>query len=167
MKAVLYARVSTADQNAEMQKKALIKRAEQEGWEYEYVEEIESSRKQRPKKYRIYQEALQGKYDIICVWKLDRWGRSVQEMVREMDTMIKHGIQFISLTDNIDVSTASGRLQYNMLCAFAQFERDIISERTKEGLRGKKNLGRPKGSKDKKRRKKSGYYLRWANKRSI
>jgi len=180
MKAALYARVSTNDQNPEMQKNALIKKAELEGWEYDYVEEIESSRNNRPKKYRVYQEAVKGKYDIICVWKLDRWGRSLQEMVREMDTMVEHSIQFISITDAIDVSTASGRLQYNMLCALAEFERDLIRERTKEALdyrkkqiekkgyfinkNGKKitSLGRPKGSKDKKRRRKSGYYIRWS-----
>ncbi|MBE3093758.1 MAG: recombinase family protein [Actinobacteria bacterium] len=66
------------------------------------------------------------------------------------------------MTDNIDLSSASGTLQFNIISAFARFERGIISERTKEGLKGKKNVG--KRGKDKGRRKRSGYYLRWGKK---
>jgi len=77
--------------------------------------------------------------------------------------LYNHKIPFISLTDNIDLSTASGMLQFNVICAFAQFERDIISERTKEGLKKAKNVG--KRGKDKKPRRKSGYYQRWVDKK--
>ena len=79
--------------------------------------------------------------------------------------MYNKGVKFISLTDNIDLSSASGTLQFNIISAFAQFERDIISERTKEGLKHAKNVG--KRGKDKHRRRKSGYYQRWINKKSV
>jgi len=76
--------------------------------------------------------------------------------------LYNRGVTFISLTDNIDLSSASGILQFNIISAFAQFERDIISERTKEGLKYAENVG--KRGKDKKVRNKSGYWLRYANK---
>jgi putative DNA-invertase from lambdoid prophage Rac len=175
MRCAIYCRVSTQDQNVEAQKRALIRKAESEGWDYEIFEETESTRRSRPVKYNLYNKLLNHEYDLICVYKLDRWARSTQEASREIETLYKKGIPFISLTENIDLSTASGKLQFNIISAFAQFERDIISERTKDafyiGKDGKKysvdkkkKVGRPKGSKDKKRRRKSGYYLRWGKK---
>lgn len=185
MKTALYARVSTLDQNPEMQKQALIDKAEREGWEYELFTEKESTRKTRPVKNELYHRLLKKEFDAVCVWKVDRWARSTKELSIEVETLFNRGVPFISLKDNIDLSTASGKLQFNIISAFAQFERDIISERTREGLelkrkqikekgyfinkKGKKvySLGRPRGSKDKqyKPRKKSGYYQRWANKK--
>jgi len=159
----LYARVSTNEQDPEMQKKALIKKADVEGWTYNLFEERESTRKSRPIKYDLYQRLLNKEYDAIVVWKLDRWARSTQEASREIETLFNRKVPFISLTENIDLSTASGRLQFNVISAFAQFERDIISERTKEGLKHAKNVG--KRGPDKRPRKKSGYYLRHASKK--
>ena len=159
MKIALYARVSTHEQNPEMQRNALIEKAEKEGWDYTLFEEMESTRKTRPVKYTLYQQLLNKVFDGVCVWKIDRWARSTQELSREVTTLFNKGVKFISLTDNIDLSSASGTLQFNIISAFAQFERDIISERTKEGLKGKKNVG--KRGRDKKKRNKSGYYLRW------
>jgi putative DNA-invertase from lambdoid prophage Rac len=156
----LYCRVSTVDQHPEMQKEALLKKARNEGWEFELFEEMESTRNTRPIKYELYQRLLKGEFDAVVVWKLDRWARSLNELVREVTTLFEHGIKFMSLTDNVDLSTASGTLQFHILSAFAQFERDIISERTKEGLKSAKNVG--KRGPDKSPRKKSGYYLRWA-----
>jgi len=162
MKVALYMRVSTKDQNLDMQKNALIEKAKREGWDYALFEEAESTRKTRPVKYQLYQQLLNKEFDAVVVWKIDRWARSTQELSREVTTLYERGVKFISLTDNIDLSNASGMLQFNIISAFAQFERDIISERTKEGLKGKKNVG--KRGKDKKRRRKSGYYRRWINK---
>jgi DNA invertase Pin-like site-specific DNA recombinase len=162
MKVALYARVSTDEQNPEIQKQALLKKTEMKGWEYEYFEEKESTRKTRPVKYALYHCLLRKEFDGVCVWKIDRWARSSQELVREITTLFNHGVKFISLTDNIDLSSASGMLQFNIISAFAQFERDIISERTKEGLKHAKNVG--KRGKDKKRRRRSGYYQRWSSK---
>jgi DNA invertase Pin-like site-specific DNA recombinase len=180
MKVALYSRVSTLDQDPTMQEKALKHKAELEAWEYDYFEEKETTRKTRPIKRNLYQKLLNKEYDAVCVWKVDRWARSSKEASTEIETLYNKGIPFISLRDNIDLSTASGKLQFNVIVAFAQFERDIISERTKEGLAvrkkqieeqgyfinkdGKKvtSLGRPKGKKDGEPRRKSGYYQRWS-----
>ncbi len=163
MKVALYGRVSTKEQNADMQKKALIEYAERHGWKWDYFEEKESTRKTRPVKYKLYGDLLNKLYDAIIVWKIDRWARSTQELSREITTLYGFGVKFISLTDNIDLSSASGVLQFNIISAFAQFERDIISERTKEGLKGKVNVGK-RGPDDGPRRT-SGYNLRWAGKK--
>lgn len=161
MKVAIYCRVSTQGQDPKMQKRALIEKAEREGWDYELFEEQESTRKTRPIKYQLYQRLLNKEFDGVCVWKIDRWARSTQELSREVTTLYDKGVKFISLTDNIDLSSASGTLQFTIISAFAQFERDIISERTREGLKHAKNVG--KRGRDKKPRRRSGYYLRWAS----
>lgn len=160
MKVALYARVSKEMQNPKMQEIALIKKASMEGWDYDLYVERESSRKTRPVKYSLYKRLLNKEYAAVVVWRLDRWARSVQEASKEIETLFNRGVPFISLTENIDLTTASGRLQFNVITAFAQFERDIISDRTKEGLKHAKNVG--KRGPDKSPRRKSGYYRRWA-----
>jgi len=110
-----------------------------------------------------------GEYKGVIVYKLDRWARSSTELILEVNELIGKGIDFFSYSDNLDFSTATGQLHFQILSAFAQFERSLISERTKEGLRRAKmqgkSLGHPVGSKDKKRRKRSGYLLKEASKR--
>lgn len=132
-----------------------MEKAKNEGWNYELFEEKESTRKTRPIKYALYQKLLDKEFNGVCVWKIDRWARSSQELSREVTTLYKKGVKFISLTDNIDLSSVSGTLQFNIISAFAQFERDIISERTREGLKHAKNVG--KREPDRKRRRWSGY----------
>ena len=160
VKVALYARVSTEDQELTMQIKALVSKAETEGWSYILFREKESTRKTRPVKYNLYQRLLKKEFDVVCVWKLDRWARSTQELANEVKILWDRGVKFISLKENIDLSDATGRLQFNIFSAFAEFERDMISERTKEGLKYAKNVG--KRGKDKGQRSKSGYYLRHA-----
>src|SRR6056297_1378517 len=167
-KIALYARVSTREQNIDNQKNILIEHAIRENWEFDFFEEKESTRKTRPIKYNLLQQLRAREFDGVCVLKLDRWGRSTIELAGEITELKEKGIDFISLRDNIDLSTATGQLQFNIISAFAQFERDIIRERTLDGLaRAKaegKKLGRPKGAKDKKgKRDKSGYWLRHYN----
>ena len=168
MKVALYCRVSTTEQTTENQKIRLVEYAERNNWQYEVFEETESSRKTRPIKASLLQKLRQREYDAVIIWKLDRWARSSQELSLEIEELYRKGIMFISLSDNIDLSTATGKLQFQILSAFAEFERNLIKERTLEGLhRAKlqgKTLGRPSGSKDKKQRKKGGYYLRYSNK---
>ena len=155
-----YCRVSTEDQSVEQQE-AAIRRYGGDAV-VEVVTEVESSRGTRPKKYSLYQRLLKREFDGVIVWKLDRWGRSVQELVNNITELHDRGINFISITENIDLSTSAGKLQFHIISAFAEFERSIISERTKEGLkravRNGKQLGRPQGAKDKKVRRKGGYY---------
>jgi DNA invertase Pin-like site-specific DNA recombinase len=102
----------------ESQKKKDCK-ASNEGWDYELFEEKESSRKTRPVKYGLYQRLLKREFDGVFVWKIDRWARSTQELSREVTTLYNKGVKFISLTDNIDLSSASGTLQFNIISAFA------------------------------------------------
>ena len=161
----IYCRVNTTDQNPENQKIELEKYAKLRGWDYKTFEEKVSTRKTRPIKYELIRMLRKKVYDAVLVWKLDRWARSVSEASLEMDELVRKNIGFISLQDNIDITTANGRFFAQVLFAFAELERNIIRERTLAGLeRAKKEgkkLGRPKGSKDRKIRKKGGYYLRY------
>ncbi len=158
----LYLRVSTEEQQTANQKLALVQYAQQMNYSYEVIEEVESSKNTRPKKQQLLNDLRKKKYEGVVVYKLDRWARSSRELLLEIEELTQKGIQFISYTENLDFTTAIGKLQFNILSAFAEFERDLIRQRTIEGLRrakseGKK-LGRPKGSKDSKGRKKIGYY---------
>lgn len=164
MRVAIYARVSTEEQTTENQVLRLVEYAKRQDWDYEVIEEVMSSRKTRPRKSELLQRLRAREFDGVLIWKLDRWARSSYELLNEVQELYNKKIQFISLSDNIDLSTSTGKLQFQILSAFAEFERNLIRERTLEGLnRAKasgKTLGRPKGSKDKKIRKKSGYYMR-------
>ena len=168
IKVIIYCRVSKRDMNPENQLIELKAYADREALEYEIFQEKESTRNTRPIKQEVLQRLRSREYDALLVWKLDRWGRSLQELVADLKELTDKGIKFISLKDNIDYTTASGQLFANMLSCFAEYERAIIRERTMAGLdrarAENKSLGRPKGSKDKKQRRKSGYYQRWSRK---
>jgi putative DNA-invertase from lambdoid prophage Rac len=160
----LYCRVSTAGQNTDNQKIRLLKWATDNKFKFVLFDEIESTRKTRPIKQKLLQRLRQGEFTAVVVNKLCRWARSSTELILETKELIDKGVGFISLSDNLDFTTASGKLQFQILSAFAEFERALISERTKEGLHRVKQsgtiLGRPKGAKDKKKRARSGYYVR-------
>ena len=165
----LYIRVSTSEQTVENQRIRVIEFAEKNGCSYDIFEETESTRKTRPIKQVLLAKLRKNSYDAVVVYKLDRWARSSTELILDTKELIDKGIGFISISDNLDFSTASGKLHFQILSAFAEFERELIRERTIEGLRrskmqGKK-IGRPKGSKDTKKRRKSGYILREARKK--
>jgi len=165
----LYLRVSTAEQTVENQRIRLVEYAEKNGYDYDLYEEVESTRKTRPVKQALLAKLRNREYDAVVVFKLDRWARSSTELILDTKELLDKGIGFISISDNLDFSTASGKLHFQILSAFAEFERELIRERTIEGLRraklqGKK-AGRPKGSKDSKKRRRSGYILREAKKK--
>jgi putative DNA-invertase from lambdoid prophage Rac len=149
MKVAIYCRTSKTDQNPENQKIELEKYAKAMDYDYVIFEEQESTRKTRPVKNDIFQEALRKKWDLILVWKLDRWARSMQELINDLELLRQNNVQFKTLKENIVLDeNPTNRLMINILSAFAQFERDIIRERTMAGLerarqQGKK-LGRPK-----------------------
>ena len=166
----LYSRVSTNKQTNANQIHRLVDYANQKGVEFDLYEEVESSRKTRPVKQDLLKKLRNGEYDSVVVYKLDRWARSSTELILEIQELLDKKIGFFSVSDNLDFNSSMGKLQFHILSAFAEFERNLISERTKEGLarvksQGIKTLGRPKGSKDSKPRPKSGYYVREANKR--
>jgi putative DNA-invertase from lambdoid prophage Rac len=168
-KVALYCRVSTNKQTNENQKIRLLQYASDIAYKFDLYEEVESSRKTRPVKQELLMKLRKGEYSSIVVYKLDRFARSSRELILEIQELVDKGIGFISISDNLDFSSSMGRLHFQILAAFAEFERSLISERTKEGIERTKLqgtiLGRPKGSKDSKPRPKSGYLMREVNKR--
>ena len=138
-----YARVSTKEQSLDLQQDAL----EKEGCEKIYSEQISGTKSDRPKLTEMINQLRQG--DVIVVWKLDRLGRSLRDLVSLVSKFQDLGVGFKSLQNNIDTTTPTGKLTFHLFAALAEFERDIISTRTKAGLeaaraRGRKG-GRPKG----------------------
>ena len=168
-KIACYCRVSTSDQNCENQRLRLVEWADRNGYTYDMFTETESTRKTRPVKQELMNKLRKNEYFAVAVFKLDRWARSSTELILDVTELTKKGIGFISLSDNLNFTTAAGKLQFHILSAFAEFERELIRERTLEGLRRTREqgtkLGRPKGAKDNKKRKRSGYILREVNKR--
>lgn len=148
MKIAIYARVSRADLKQENQTLALVEYAKGRGWDYEVFEEQESTRQTRPIKEQILLKIRKGEFDGVLIYKLDRWARSLQELIMNVKEITDRGKQFIVLTQPFDTSSSSGMLMMQILGAFAEFEREIIRERTLAGLarakaQGKK-LGRPR-----------------------
>lgn len=146
----IYIRTSKRDMNPENQKLQLVRFAESKDWDYEIFEEQESTRKTRPIKQKLLGDLRKRKYDGVLIWKLDRWARSLQELIMDIEELTNKGLDFVVMTAPIDTTTASGRLFLQILGAFAEFEREIIRERTLAGLeRAKalgKRLGRPRKS---------------------
>lgn len=171
-KIALYCRVSMTNgsQTTENQRIRLVDYAERNSCTYDLYEEQESTRKTRPVKQQLLAKLRAGEYESVIIYKLDRWARSSTELILDTQELIDKGIGFISLTDNLDFSTASGKLHFMILSAFAQFERDLIRDRTLTAMarmksNGYKFTGRPKGSKDRKKRKTDGYIAREEKKR--
>lgn len=138
-----YARVSTKDQNLSLQKDALIK----EGCKIIFEEKASGAKADRPELRKMIDQLREG--DIVITWKLDRLGRSLRDLVNLVTEIQNKGAGFKSLNDYIDTTTPQGKLTFHIFAALAEFEKDIISERTKAGLeaaraRGRKG-GRPKG----------------------
>jgi len=118
----------------------------------EYVDKMTGSRDSRPALNRLMADAGQRKFDAVLVWKLDRFGRSLRHLVNALAELEAFGLSFISLRDNLDLSTPSGRLMFQIIGAMAEFERSLIQERVKAGLRNAKakgrRLGRPRADVD-------------------
>ncbi|MFA0406152.1 recombinase family protein [Vibrio sp. 10N.222.52.C12] len=138
-----YARVSTEDQNEDSQIDAL----ESAGCERIYIEKCSGKSKQRPELERMIDVLREG--DIVVVQRLDRLGRSLKDLIELLDGFKEQGIKFISLNESIDTTTAVGELAFHMIGAIAQFERRLISERTKAGLKAARARGRKGGRKAK------------------
>jgi putative DNA-invertase from lambdoid prophage Rac len=122
----------------------LVEHAKRLGWQYEVFEEIESTTRSRPVKANLLQRLRRNEYHGIVVCRLDRYARSTTELLLEIQELVKKGIEFHSLTEQLDFGTASGRLHLAVLSAFAEFERSLLRERVIAGqqrakLSGKKN----------------------------
>jgi DNA invertase Pin-like site-specific DNA recombinase len=151
----LYARVSTRDQNCELQLGELRPYAERRSWQIvdEYVDRgISGSKDSRPQLNRLMDNAHQRKFDAIVVWKIDRFGRSLKHLVTALADLAAYGVAFVSLRDNMDLSTPSGRLMFHVVAAMAEFERELIRERVRSGIANARakgvTLGRRKVSVD-------------------
>lgn len=138
-----YARVSTQDQNLDLQTEALTRA----GCEKIYEDKISGVRVERPGLTRALEMLREG--DTLVVWKLDRLGRSVKQLVDMVGELHKRGIQFKSLTDAIDTGTPAGRFFFHVMASLAEMERELIIERTRAGLDAAKQLGRKGGRKPK------------------
>jgi len=173
MKCAIYCRVSTDEQNPEHQQNALLQYAKNNDYEvYKiYTDKTSGAKQSRPELNQLMFDARAKNFDLVLVWKLDRLGRSLQHLLSIVHEWNLKGIDFVCTTQNIDTTTPSGELVFHILGAIAQFERTLISERTKEGLKtaalNGRHPGRPKGSKDKGPRKRSGYYLRYAKNNNV
>lgn len=152
MRVALYARVSTFNgQDPEMQLRELREYAAHRGCEVagEYVDHgVSGAKESRPQLNLLMQDARQRRFDLIAVWKLDRFARSLKMLVVSLAELEALGVAFVSLRDNLDLSTPTGRLMFQVVGAMAEFERALIQERVRAGIRNArakgKALGRPR-----------------------
>lgn len=156
-KVAIYARVSTHDQKTlPIQIRKCSEYARSRGWKIDQkVREIGSGAKEKPLQKELIKDCRRRKVDIVIVWKLDRWGRSVSDIVSSLRELQELGIKFISITEALDFTTVTGRAMSGLLAVFSEFERELISERVKAGIHQARlngvRLGRPSVTDDKKR----------------
>ena len=156
MKVGIYARVSTQDQQTlPLQIKDLREFAKRRKWIIEIeISDVASGAKTRPKREELLKLARQRKIDCILVWRLDRFGRSLADLITTLDELNSLGVSFVSLNESLDLTTPSGKALAGMLAVFAEFERSILKERVRAGIiearsKGKAH-GRPRTASNKK-----------------
>lgn len=148
-RAGLYARVSTHDQQTlPMQNRAMREYAARRGWAIAMqVKEVGSGAAQREVREKLLEAARRREIDVVLVWRLDRWGRSVADLLATLQELEHLGVGFVSLTEALDLTTPAGRAMAGLLAVFAEFEREILRERVRAGLaHARQNgtrLGRP------------------------
>jgi putative DNA-invertase from lambdoid prophage Rac len=149
LRAGLYARVSTNDQQTlAMQIRALREYVARRGWTVALqIREIGSGAVERKAREQLIEAARRREIDVVLVWRLDRWGRSVTDLLATLQELEHLGVGFVSLTEALDLTTPAGRAIAGLLAIFAEFEREILRERTRAGLAqarlNGKHLGRP------------------------
>lgn len=156
MDAAIYARVSTNNgQNPEMQLRELREYCHRRGWTVakEYVDVgISGAKERRPELDRMLADAHRRKFDAVAVWRFDRFARSVSHLLRALEMFRALGIEFVSLSEQVDTSTPTGKMVFTVLGAVAELERSLIAERVRAGLRNAKakgrKLGRPRSGVD-------------------
>lgn len=145
----LYARVSTnGQQTLPMQSRAMREYAARRGWTIAVnVREVGSGAAKREAREKLLEAARRREIDVVLVWRLDRWGRSVTDLLATLQELEHLGVGFVSLTEALDLTTPAGRAMAGLLAIFAEFEREILRERTRAGLvqarLNGKRLGRP------------------------
>lgn len=149
MKVAIYVRVSTQDQSLDLQRTELTRFAKARGWKITkvYEDKATGTNGNRPRLKELMAAAGAREFDVLLIWKLDRLFRSIKGLVTTIQDFQALGIAFVSLKDQIDLSTPSGRLMLHILGAFGEFEASLIKERVVAGLREAKRkgvqLGRP------------------------
>jgi DNA invertase Pin-like site-specific DNA recombinase len=153
MRAAIYARVSTTNhgQDVTLQTRELQQFAHARGWEIagEYVDAgVSGTKDSRPELNRLIADAHKRRFDVVCVWRFDRFARSVSHLLRALETFKALGIEFVSFSEQMDTSTPAGKMVFTVLGAVAELERSLIVERVRAGLRNArakgKTLGRPR-----------------------
>ena len=148
----IYARVSTPDgkgQSPEMQLRELREHCERRGWTIagEYVDRMTGTKDSRPDLDRLMADAHKRRFDVVIVWKFDRFARSVSHLLRALETFKALRIDFVSYSEQMDTATPAGKMVFTVLGAVAELERSLIAERVRAGLRNAKakgkRLGRP------------------------
>ena len=148
-RAGLYTRVSTDDQQTiPLQVRALRDYAVRRGWTIALqVKEVGSGASERQLREKLLEAGRRREIDVVLVWRLDRWGRSVADLLTTLQELEHLGVGFVSLTEALDLTTPAGRAMAGLLAVFAEFERDILRERVRAGLaharQNGKRLGRP------------------------
>lgn len=169
MKIAIYLRVSKDELHTENQELQLKEYCTARQYEiiHTYTDKVSGAKEHRPALDELLRDAVARKFDAVLVWKLDRLGRSLQHLIRVVKQFEDNGVNLICSTQNLDTTTASGKLVFYIFGAMAEFERSLISERTKAGIaRARaegKQIGRKMGQKDAKPRKTEGYTARWQN----
>jgi DNA invertase Pin-like site-specific DNA recombinase len=153
----IYARVSTTNhgQDVGLQTRELGQFAEARGWTLtgEYIDAgVSGAKDSRPELNRLMADAHKRRFDVVCVWRFDRFARSVSHLLRALETFKALGIDFVSFSEQMDTSTPAGKMVFTVLGAVAELERSLTVERVRAGLRNArakgKTLGRPRVSVD-------------------
>jgi DNA invertase Pin-like site-specific DNA recombinase len=152
MKAAVYARVSTVNgcQKPETQLFAIREYCQQRGWTVieEFVDNgISGAKESRPALNRLMADAKRRRFDVVVVWKLDRFGRSLRHLVNSLAEFEALGVAFVSMTDSLDMTTPQGRLMFGIISSMTEFERSLIRERVKAGMKAAKAKGHLPGRK--------------------
>jgi len=147
VRAGLYARVSTHDQQTlPLQLTAMRDYVAKRGWKAVLeVQDVGSGASLRPQREELLKAARRREIDRVVVWRLDRWGRSVLDLVTTLQELAAMSVGFVSLSEALDLTTPSGRALAGMLAVFAEFERDILRDRVKAGIDQARKEGRPHG----------------------
>lgn len=142
--AALYARVSTTDQSCDMQLADLRRYAGQRfGGVREYLDAgVSGAQRHRPSLDSLMADARKKRFDVVVVWKFDRFARSLNHLIDSLEEFHALGIDFVSYTEGVDTTTPTGRLLFHMVGAVAQFERDLIAERVRAGIAHARAMGK-------------------------
>ncbi len=147
MRAAVYARVSTHEQQTlGLQVEAMAAYIRDRGWSLaRQVEDVGSGAKDRPGRQALLKAARRRELDAVVVWRLDRWGRSLPDLVTTLRELTELGVGFVSLTEALDLTTPTGRAMAGMVAVFAEFEREILRERVRAGIAQARKEGRAHG----------------------